>query len=145
MARSGKRKTHQQDHGGRSDGGSGAPRRRRTPADLGSYVAFFLIWIFASGLFYIVANENAPVLSTGLLTVFAWYVVVCSVMAHRGRPLATWQRSLVRLPLITVGGGKQLVDSIKHTDRGRNTVLVSTLAASVATVLLVVLVVRGME
>ncbi|MCL4210790.1 MAG: hypothetical protein HRU76_04680 [Phycisphaeraceae bacterium] len=139
MSRSGRRKTHTHDPGG----GPSKPRRR-TPADLGSYVAFFLIWVFASGLFYIVANENAPVLSTGLLAVFAWYVVVLCVQAHRGVALAKWQRSLVRLPLITVGGGKQLVDSIKRTDRGRHTVLVSVLAASVATVLLVLLIARGM-
>lgn len=109
-------------------------------SDLGPYIGFALIWLFAYAVFYITLYEQSLVLSMGLLVGFFLYVTLMTARAHLGQKLFRWQKGLVRLPLIMAGGARTPVDQMKGTARGRLAVLMSILllGISIAALLLVV-------
>jgi hypothetical protein len=118
------------------------PRRRpakghppaRPVSDLGPYIGFGIIWLFASTIIYLTAPGVGPLFATAALAGFFAYVTVCCARAHRGATLFRWQKGLVRLPLILTGSARTPVAAIAGERAGRN----ATIAAGVITLVLIV-------
>jgi len=134
---------------GKKRGRSGKPRstgrKGRELPDLGAYIAFAIIWIFFSGLMYLTAPAQAPMLSTAFLAGLALYVSVCVVNAYLGKKLFRWQRGLARLPLIVVGAGNRPVRSMKGEPAARNAAILAGVAGVVLIVATVLVGVRTMQ
>lgn len=127
MTKSGRGKKHRHD----------SRRSEEKVSDLGPYVGFLLIWIFAGFLLYLVAPDfaTARFLTMGVGAGFFLYVTLCTVYACLGRKLMGWQRGLVRLPLILVGAGKRPVASVK----GSMAAVLAIVAALVISLVLIAL------
>jgi len=94
-------------------------------SDLGPYVGFVLIWLFAYAVFYLTLTEYSLKLSVGLVVALFLYVTLMTGRAFLGQELYRWQRGLVRLPLIMAGASRMPVDQIKGTGAGRLAVFMS--------------------
>ena len=96
-------------------------------SDLGPYVAFILIWLFAYGVFYLTLPDYAAQLSLGLILALFLYVTLVTGRAYLGQRLYQWQKGLVRLPLMLAGGARTPVAEMKGTGTGRLAVLMSVI------------------
>jgi len=116
----------------------------RRISDIGPYVAFFLIWAFATLIAFLVAADIWMHLSLGLVAAFALYVTLCTSKAYAGQPLMQWQKGLVRLPLMIVGAGSERVDSIKGDSRVRTASIIALIVSIALIGLTIWLVMRSM-
>ena len=109
--------------------------RKEGVADLGTYVAFGLIWLFVWFLLFLTTPVYALTISIGLLVLLFGYVAMCTAQAYQGRKLLRWQKGLVRLPLILVGGGNLPVGDIEGTTTGRHAIFTIAILTILAVIL----------
>lgn len=114
---------------------SGAPQTAARPssvADFGPYVAFLLIWLFASGILYLVLTDYWLVASVALVAAMLLYVTALTIRAYLGHRLFRWQAGLVRLPLLLAGAGGTPVPQVKGTRSAVVATFVALILAGIA-------------
>ncbi len=114
---------------------SGAPQTAARPAtagDFGPYVAFLLIWAFATGIFYLVWIDYWLVSSVALVAAMFLYVTALTIRAYLGHRLFRWQAGLVRLPLLMVGAGASPILQVKGTRSALAATFVAMIFAGIA-------------
>lgn len=105
-------------------------------SDLGPYVAFILIWLFACGLFYLTLPDYARELGAGMIVGLFLYVTLLTGRAYLGQHLYHWQKGLVRLPLIMAGAARVPVDQTKAAAAGRLALVMSIILLGLSLALL---------